>query len=42
MRRKFPEYGYLYFGDYANCPYGNKSPEEIQELTIAGVKKLFV
>ena len=41
MRRKFPEYGYLYFGDYANCPYGNKSPEEIQELTIAGVKKLF-
>lgn len=41
MRRRFPAYGYLYFGDYDHCPYGDKTPEEIQSLTIAGVQKLF-
>jgi len=41
MRRRFPWYSYIYFGDYDNCPYGAKSPEEIQLLTIAGVQKLF-
>ena len=25
---------FLYFGDNANAPYGNKSPEEIERLTL--------
>ena len=41
MKARFPEYSYIYFGDYDNCPYGAKSPEEIQTLTITGVQKLF-
>ncbi len=41
MKARFPDYSYIYFGDYDNCPYGAKSPEEIQALTIAGVRKLF-
>ncbi len=41
MYTKFPEYSYVYFGDYNNCPYGSKSPEEIQSLTISWVQKLF-
>lgn len=41
MQAKFPEYSYIYFWDYEHCPYGSKSPEEIQMLTIEGVGKLF-
>lgn len=41
MRRRYPDYDYLYFGDYDNCPYGDRTPEEIQTLTISGVQKLF-
>ncbi len=41
MQSKFPGYSYIYLGDYDNCPYGAKSPEEIQDLTIAWVQKLF-
>jgi len=31
----------LYFGDYENCPYGDRSPEEIYKLSEDGVRKLF-
>jgi len=41
MQAKFPKYSYIYFWDYDHCPYGSKSPEEIQNLTIIGVQKLF-
>lgn len=41
MKVRFPQYSYIYLGDYDNCPYGSKSPEVIQDLTIAGVQKLF-
>ncbi|MFA6079861.1 MAG: aspartate/glutamate racemase family protein [Candidatus Gracilibacteria bacterium] len=41
MRARCPKYSYIYFGDYDNCPYGAKSPEEIQTFTTAGVQKLF-
>lgn len=41
MQARFPQYSYVYFGDYDNCPYGIKTPEEIQKLTIIGVQKLF-
>lgn len=36
-----PQYDYVYFGDTANLPYGDKTEEEIYALTKAGVTKLF-
>lgn len=36
-----PQYDYLYLGDNARAPYGNRSQEEIYEFTRQGVKWLF-
>lgn len=36
-----PQYDYLYFGDTANVPYGDRSEEEIYELTRQAVEYLF-
>lgn len=41
MKHRFPEWSYLYYADYEHCPFGERPPEEIQALTIAGVQKLF-
>lgn len=41
MRKIHPEFSYLYLGDYPNCPYGEKTPEEIRSLTEQWVKRLF-
>lgn len=41
MKRRYPEWSYIYHADYDHCPYGDRDPEEIQSLTIAGVQKLF-
>ena len=41
MKRRFPEWSYLYYADYEHCPFGEKTPEEIQSFTIAGVQRLF-
>lgn len=35
-----PEYDYLYFGDFENCPYGPRPKSEILDLTRNGVKRL--
>jgi glutamate racemase len=40
FRALHPELDMVYFGDRANCPYGNRPPEEILELTLAGVARL--
>lgn len=40
-RSLMPQYDYLYFGDTANLPYGDKTEEEIFEFTSSAVKKLF-
>ncbi len=40
IRERLPEYDYLYYGDTKHLPYGDKSPEEIYELTLAGVEFL--
>lgn len=32
-----PEENYIYYGDSANAPYGEKSREEIFELTMRGI-----
>lgn len=36
-----PNYTYVYYGDNANAPYGEKSPDEIYDLTIKGIEFLF-
>lgn len=41
VRELIPEYDYLYFGDTANLPYGDRTEEEIHALTYAGIKRLF-
>lgn len=41
VKKKYPHFSYLYFADYEHCPFWEKSPEEIQNLTIAWVQKLF-
>lgn len=38
---QLPNYDYEYFGDTKNVPYGDRSEEEIYELTKAGVRELF-
>jgi glutamate racemase len=37
----FPMYEYVYLGDNARAPYGNKSFDLIYEYTLEGVKYLF-
>ncbi len=41
IRKKLPQYDYLYYGDTKNLPYGDKTEEEIYELTKFAVEELF-
>lgn len=41
MARRLPEQDFVYLGDNANAPYGRRTPREIHDLTIEGVKRLF-
>jgi glutamate racemase len=41
VRTLLPQYDYVFFGDTANVPYGDKTEEEIYELTRDGVEQLF-
>lgn len=41
LRRQMPQENYLYFGDSANAPYGEKSAEEVRALTLAHAEALF-
>ena len=41
MRKRLPEYDYVYLGDNARTPYGNRSFEVVYEFTIQAVKWLF-
>ena len=38
---RYPNQPFLYLGDHANVPYGNRSSEEIVELTRACIERLF-
>ena len=40
--KKLPEYDYLYLGDNARTPYGNRSFETVYEFTLQSVEKLFL
>ncbi|MBE6445409.1 MAG: glutamate racemase [Alphaproteobacteria bacterium] len=37
---KMPEYDYVYYGDTANLPYGEKTSEQILSYTVAAIKFL--
>ncbi len=41
LTARFPQAQFLYLGDHANVPYGNRSSPEIVELTRRGVEALF-
>lgn len=38
--RELPQERFLYFGDSANAPYGERSVEEVRSLTLAAAKRL--
>ncbi len=41
LSQRFKQVHFVYLGDHANAPYGNRSSEEILELTKNGVETLF-
>lgn len=41
VAKALPQYDYVYYGDTANLPYGDKTEEEIYELTKAALIELF-
>lgn len=41
LERELPDQSFLYLGDHANAPYGNRSPAEIYGLTLRGIEHLF-
>ncbi|CAN0315304.1 unnamed protein product [Phaeothamnion confervicola] len=41
LAARFPETAFVYLGDHANVPYGNRSSTDIVDLTRAGVEALF-
>jgi glutamate racemase len=41
IRKLMPEYDYLYLGDNARAPYGNRSFDVVYEYTLEAVKLLF-
>ena len=41
IRRKMPQYDYIYFGDNARAPYGTRSFDVVYEFTLEAVKQLF-
>lgn len=41
LNERFPAISFAYLGDHANAPYGNRSSDEIIDLTAHGVEELF-
>lgn len=41
LRKRLPEYDYLYLGDNARAPYGNRSFRLVYRFTLESVKTLF-
>jgi glutamate racemase len=41
LAQRFPGLSFTYLGDHAHVPYGNRSSDEIVELTRAGIETLF-
>lgn len=41
IRKRMPQYDYIYLGDNARAPYGTRSFDVVYEFTLQAVKKLF-
>jgi glutamate racemase len=41
VAKELPLYDYVFYGDTANLPYGDKTEEQVYELTVAGIEYLF-
>lgn len=41
LDKAFPDRAFIYLGDHANAPYGNKPADDIYALTIQNVERLF-
>ena len=41
LQQRLPRQGFIYLGDHANAPYGQRSPDEIYALTRQNVATLF-
>ncbi len=41
IRRRMPDYDYIYLGDNARAPYGPRSFDVVYEFTLQAVRKLF-
>lgn len=41
IRKRMPQYDYLYLGDNARAPYGTRSFDVVYEFTLQAVKKMF-
>ncbi|HRN89989.1 aspartate/glutamate racemase family protein [Hyphomicrobium sp.] len=41
LARRFPDVSFVYLGDHARVPYGDRASEEIVDLTQAGTEALF-
>lgn len=41
LREKLPEYNYIFLGDHANMPYGDKTEDELFDLAIGGLDYLY-
>ena len=40
LRRELPNERFLYFGDSANAPYGDRTVEEVRTLTLEAAESL--
>ncbi|MDE6771152.1 MAG: glutamate racemase, partial [Muribaculaceae bacterium] len=41
IRKRLPEYDYIYLGDNARAPYGSRSFDIVYDFTLQAVKELF-
>ena len=41
LAERLPERGFVYLGDHANAPYGDRDAEEVYRLTIENIERLF-
>ena len=41
IQKLLPQYDYLFYGDNAHMPYGDRSADDVRLLSFAGIQRLF-
>lgn len=41
LARRLPEHGFVYLGDHAHAPYGERDAEDVYRLTLENIERLF-